>query len=268
MMTSAAEPTLRFDDGAAYERGMGVWSQLAGDVFLDWLMPSAGLRWVDVGCGSGAFTELLAKRCAPAETQAIDPSEDQLAFGRARMATRQAVFRQANAMALPFEDGHFDAAVMALVIFFVPDPAKGVAEMARVVRPGGLVAAYAWDVTSGGLPFEPIRSELGSMGVQLPLPPNANVSRRAALHALWTGAGLQSVETRAISVQRSFDGFDDFWNTNMLIGGLAETLAAIGANDAEQVKDRVRALLSANETGRITCHAQANAVRGRVPVSF
>jgi ubiquinone/menaquinone biosynthesis C-methylase UbiE len=112
------------------------WSQLAGRVFLDWLAPSSGLRWIDIGCGSGAFTELLAQRCAPAEIQGIDPSEAQFAFARTRPALRETTFLRGDAMALPFEADRFDAAVMALVLFFVPDPAKGVAEMARVVCPG------------------------------------------------------------------------------------------------------------------------------------
>ena len=60
-----AEQQIRFDDGAAYERMMGTWSRLAGDIFLDWLAPRPGLRWIDIGCGSGAFTELLVERCAP-----------------------------------------------------------------------------------------------------------------------------------------------------------------------------------------------------------
>jgi ubiquinone/menaquinone biosynthesis C-methylase UbiE len=70
-----AERKLRFDDGAAYEQMMGIWSRYAGTIFLDWLSPPPGLRWIDVGCGSGAFTELLVERCAPAEVQGIDPSE-------------------------------------------------------------------------------------------------------------------------------------------------------------------------------------------------
>jgi SAM-dependent methyltransferase len=155
-----AEQTIRFEDGDAYERTMGVWSRLAGDVFVDWLAPSPALRWIDVGCGSGAFVELLAQRCAPAEIQGIDPSEAQLAYARGRPAARVAEFRQGDAMALPFDDNRFDAAEMALVIFFVPDPAKGVAEMARVVRPGGIIAAYAWDMLGGGFPFAPIQAEL------------------------------------------------------------------------------------------------------------
>ena len=68
-------PELRFDDGAAYEKLMGVWSRSVGEVFLDWLKPAKGLRWIDVGCGSGAFTELILARCAPSDVQGIDPSE-------------------------------------------------------------------------------------------------------------------------------------------------------------------------------------------------
>ena len=128
------EPPIRFNDGAAYERMMGVWSRSAGDIFLDWLAPAPGLRWIDVGCGNGAFTELLVDRCAPAEVQGVDPAEGQLAFARKRPAARLAQFTQGDAMALPFAERKFDAAVMALVIFFVPQPAKGVAEMVRVVR--------------------------------------------------------------------------------------------------------------------------------------
>ena len=60
------DPRIRFDDGAAYEDFMGKWSLLAGDTFLQWLAPAPGARWVDVGCGNGAFTELLVQRCAPA----------------------------------------------------------------------------------------------------------------------------------------------------------------------------------------------------------
>src|SRR5712691_7145769 len=98
------EQHIRFDDGAAYERMMGMWSQLAGACFLDWLALPAGLRWLDVGCGNGAFTELLVERCAPATVQGIDPSEGQLAFARTRAAARVAQFRQGDAMVLPFPD--------------------------------------------------------------------------------------------------------------------------------------------------------------------
>lgn len=260
-----AEQQIRFDDGAAYERMMGVWSRLAGAIFLDWVAPRSGLRWIDIGCGNGAFTELLVERCAPAEVQGIDPSEAQLAFARTRHAARVAEFRQGDAMALPFPVDRFDAAVMALVIFFVPDPVKGVAEMARVVGPGGTVAAYAWDIMGGGFTMEPIHAEIRALGIATLRPPSAEASRIDALRELWTGAGLEAVETREITVQRTFADFDDFWTTTLLGPSVGPTLAAMASADVELVKTRVRARLPADTTGLITYSARANAVKGRVP---
>jgi SAM-dependent methyltransferase len=135
------QPQIRFDDGAAYEEFMGKWSRLAGDTFLRWLAPPDRWCWVDVGCGNGAFTEMLVDRCAATQVEGIDPSAEQLAFARERLATRPVRFQVGDAMALPYVSAEFDAAVMALVIFFVPDPAKAVAEMARVVRPAAVCRA-------------------------------------------------------------------------------------------------------------------------------
>ena len=256
---------IRFNDGAAYERGMGIWSQLAGRAFLNWLAPSLGLRWIDVGCGNGAFTELLVEQCAPSEVRGIDPSEAQLVFARARKGASGVEFRHGDAMALPFDKARFDAAVMALVIFFVPQPAKGVAEMVRVVRPGGMIATYAWDMLGGGFPYDPIQAEIRALGITPPLPPSANVSRMEVLRDLWTSVGLQAVDTREITVQRTFADFDDFWRSSTMTGSLAPTLAAMPVGDVERVKSRLRARLPADAAGRITYSARANAVKGRTP---
>jgi ubiquinone/menaquinone biosynthesis C-methylase UbiE len=265
LFTGMAETQIRFDDGAAYERMMGNWSQRAGSIFLDWLTAPTGLKWIDVGCGNGAFTELLVERCAPAEVQGIDPSEGQLAFARKRPAARIAKFSHGDATALPFPAGTFDAATMALVIYFVPDPAKGVAEMARVVRPGGMVAAYAWDMLGGGFPLEPIRIEMRAMGLAVLSPPSDDASRTEVLRDLWTRAGIEAVETRDITVQRAFANFDDFWTISISSSIAQPTIAAMAPNDVELLKVRVRARLPADATGRITYSARANAVKGRVP---
>ena len=239
------------------------WSRLAGEIFLDWIAARPGLRWVDVGCGNGAFTELVVERCAPAEVHGIDPSEGQLKYARARLGTRMAEFRQGDAMALPFPDNSIDLAVMAPVIFFVPDPAKGVAEMVRVVSPGGTVAAYAWDMAGGGFPLQPVQAELLAMGFAPVRPPA--LTKIDALQNLWTDAGLDSVETRKIEVQRTFADFEDFWATAMLGSTIGPTLATMVASDRDQLKTRVRARLPTDGAGRITYGAWANAVKGRVP---
>ena len=256
---------IRFDDGAAYERYMGVWSRYAGAAFLDWLAPKPGLRWIDVGCGNGAFTEMIFERCAPSAIQGIDQSEAQLVYARTQPAGRIAQYRQGDAMALPFADDSFDAAIMALVIFFVPEPAAGVAEMARVVCPGGSVSAYAWDMVGGGFPYDAMHVEMRAMGMTIPMPPSPGASRLEAMLELWTGAGLEAVEARPIPVQRTFSSFDDYWAT--ILGGpsLAPKLATMSAADLAQLRDRMRARLPADATGRITYSARAHAVKGRVP---
>ena len=256
---------IRFDDGAAYERYMGLWSQAAGETFLDWLAPGPGLRWLDVGCGNGAFTERLAGRCTPVSIDGIDPSEGQLAYARTRPALRAARLLQGDAMALPYPDGAFDVAVMPLVIFFVPEPARGVAEMVRVVGPSGMVSAYAWDMVGGGFPYDALHAEMRGMGFAVPTPPSPDASRMDAMRMLWEGAGLQGVETREIIVERTFGGFDDYWAT--LLGGpsVGGKLAAMTPGDAAHLKDRLRARLPASAGGRITYGARANAVKGTVP---
>lgn len=260
-----AAQEMRFDDGAGYERMMGAWSQLAGEVFVDWLAPPSGLRWIDIGCGTGAFTELLLERCCPEVVHGVDPSEDQLAFARPRLATRPAQFQVASATALPYAAGSFDAAVMALVIVFVPDPAKGVREMARVVRPGGTAAAYAWDILDGGSPLAPVLDELLPKGPGSAGPAQASASHIDALRDFWRGAGLEAVQTRRIDVRRDFADFDDFWISLLGAPSVRPAVAALCPREVQELKERVRMRIAADRSGRLSVSARANAVKGRVP---
>jgi ubiquinone/menaquinone biosynthesis C-methylase UbiE len=261
-----ADQSIRFNDGDVYQRTMGIWSRLAGEQFLDWLAPPPGLRWIDIGCGNGAFTELLVQRCAPAEMYGIDPSEAQLAFARNRATAQGANFLQGDALALPFPNNRFDAAVMALVIFFLPDPAKGAAEMARVVRPGGAVATYAWDMLGGGFPWEPIHAEMREIGITPLLPPTVNASRLDVLRDLWTTAGIEATELQTITVQRIFVSFEEFWTITTLAASLQPTLATMTPDAIERLKAQVRLRLPADAAGHVVYPARANAITGRVPL--
>jgi SAM-dependent methyltransferase len=179
-----------FNDGAAYERLMGRWSRRVGDVFLDWIEARKGLRWLDVGCGTGAFTEQVIQGCAPAAMVGIDPSAEQLAFAGTRAGLAAAEFRVGDAQDLPFADNSFDIAVMALVIHFVPDPAKAVTELTRVLHRGGQAATYAWDYTAGGSPVAPVPAAMKAIGLESPGPPSPNATSLPALEAFWRTAGF------------------------------------------------------------------------------
>lgn len=260
------DATALFSDGKGYERMMGRWSRLVGAEFLAWLDAPSGVRWLDVGCGNGAFTEELVARCAPAAVAAIDPSDGQLAFARTRPGTAMVDFRNAGAQELPFPSASFDVAVMALVISFVPDPPGAVIEMARVVRPGGIVATYMWDFATGGAPLNPVVDAMKSLGIDPPLPPQTEASRSDVLQNLWQGAALESIETRPISITVTFSNFDDFWESNSLpIGPLGKAIEAMPTAAKEALRVRLGEQLPIAADGRISFEARANAIKGRVP---
>ena len=168
-------------------------------------------------------------------------------------------------MALPHPASTFDAAVMALVIVFVPDPAKGVGEMARVVRPGGTVATYVWDMLGGGFPLAPVLAEMLAMGLVPPSPPQMGASRIDALQQLWAGAGLEAIDTLEINVSRTFADFEEFWTINLMGPTIGPTVADLTPRQVEKLKRRVRARLAVNTGGPITFVARAHAIKGRLP---
>jgi len=260
------EPDKLFTDGQAYERLMGRWSRMVAATFLDWLDAPNNLRWLDVGCGNGAFTEEVAARCAPAAVTAVDPSDDQLAYARKRPGLRIADFRVGDAQGLPFADDSFDVATMALVIAFLSDPGRAVGEMARVVRPGGWIAAYMWDVPGGGVPVHPIYLAMEAMGLMTGRPPNAAASEREAMHDFWRRAGLESIETRVIRISTVYANFDDFWSSNVVpIGPQGKTIAGMSAGAREELRRRLRDHLPVSSDGRVVYESFANSVKGRVP---
>jgi ubiquinone/menaquinone biosynthesis C-methylase UbiE len=251
-----------FSDGDAYERLMGRWSRSVGIQFLDWLNLPKGLQCVDVGCGNGAFTEVLAARVAPSELAGLDPSEEQIDFAKIREGTRLAQFRVGDAQALPYPDRSFDVAIMALVISFVPDPAKAVAEMARVVRPGGLVGTYMWSNMS---PQRPIFATMSELGFPIVVRSN-NASELGNMQSLWAQAGLASIQTCMIDISVTFSDFDDFWDSNYTPAGpVGKAIAKLSAADRDRVRSRLRECLPQDGSGHISYQARANAVKGIVP---
>lgn len=259
-----SDANTQFADGKAYERLMGRWSRVVGEKFLDWLALPKGLRWLDVGCGNGAFTEIMIARSAPTAVTGVDPSNGQIAYARERPGAKLAQFRVGDAQTLPFEDQSFDAAVMALVIAFLPDPLNAVKGMTRVVRLGGAVATYMWDTLGGGSPTNPIYLAFKSMGLEPPLPPTAAASRRQAMQDIWQRAGLREIETQVIRIPIAYASFDEFWETiSMPIGPHGMVIQKMSPDAREQLRKHAREQVPTDSSGRIAYEAFANAVKGR-----
>jgi ubiquinone/menaquinone biosynthesis C-methylase UbiE len=255
-----------FTDGATYERMMGRWSRAAGDIFLDWLTLPPRLNWLDAGCGTGAFSELVLDRCRPHMLAAIDPSEDQIAYARTTPAAARLQFQVGDAQSLPFADAEFDIATMALVITFIPDPAAALAELKRVVKPGGTIATYVWDFLNGGSPQQPLRAAVEAMGVAVPPPAGHANSTRHRLDEIFKAASLDQVATRLIEIEVFYPDFDTYWTSQTAFANsIVQHLRAMKDSDVERVKECLREQVPTDAAGRIAYKARASAARGRVP---
>jgi SAM-dependent methyltransferase len=169
-------------------------------------------------------------------------------------------------MALPVETSSYDVAVMALVIYFVPDPAKSIAEMRRVVRPGGTVCTYMWDGPAGGSPTFPMQQALLSLGHSPTVPPSFTASTMESLQGLWRAGGLLDVRARTIEVRRTYDNFDACWAAMSLQPIARPIIARMDEAERAALQARLREVLPAPDAqGRWSYGARANAITGRVP---
>jgi SAM-dependent methyltransferase len=203
-----------WEAGDSYEAYVGRWSRRVARVFVSWLDTAPAMRWLDVGCGTGALTGAVLDGRDPAQVLGVDRSVAFLADAGARTGDPRAVFASGDAMALPVRSGRFEAVISGLALNFVPDVGQAAAEMARAGVAGAVVAAYVWDYAEGmtmmrhfwdaARAVDPA-ADAYDEGRRFP------VCRPAALLELWRAVGLRDVVTRRIEVPTRFAGFDDFW---------------------------------------------------------
>ncbi len=261
-----AETEFHFTDGAAYERFMGPWTRAIGSVFLGWLSLPAGQRWLDVGCGTGIFTQLVLDACSPAIVVAVDPSAAQIDYARKQPAAQWADFRVASAHILPFPDCSFDVVGSALVINFISDRPRALAEMRRVARPSGTVAGYVWDFAGGGGSAWPLARGMRQIGIEPPRVPGTEDSSVEALKSLFKQAGFEEIAVRSIDITVAFPGFDDFWRSQTWpCTPSGKVIAMLPETHRAKLAETIRSALPVGSDGRIVYSARANAVKARVP---
>jgi SAM-dependent methyltransferase len=262
----SSKPKDSWASGDHYEPYVGRWSRLVAREFLQWLAVPAGSQWLDVGCGTGALSQTILQFAEPASVMGVDRSEGFITFAREHTADSRVHFEVGDATALNADPGTFDAAVSGLVLNFVPQPERAVAEMNRVTRTGGLVAAYLWDYADrmqmirhffdAAAALDPNASELDE-GRRFP------ICQPDALSQLFESAGLQHVEVRPIEIATVFHDFDDYWSPFLGGQGPAPSYAmSLSDERRAALRERIRAGLPIAADGSILLVARAWAVRG------
>jgi SAM-dependent methyltransferase len=255
--------------GDSYDLYMGRWSRQVAPRFLDWLGARDGGDWLEVGCGTGALSAAILARYKPASLLAIEPSEGFLAKARANVPDRRVTFQVGDAQAVPAEDATKDAIVSALVLNFVPDRPKALAEMKRVARPGAAIGFYVWDYPGGGIElmrhFWNAAAALDPKAQDLTEDKRFPFCTRDGLTELAKTAGLASVECAPIEVPTVFRDFDDYWRPFTLGAGPAPGYCTSLPPDArERLRTKLHEDLPRAADGSIPLKARAWAVKATV----
>jgi SAM-dependent methyltransferase len=261
----------QWTEGGAYERYMGVWSSGVARAFVDWLARPPGLRWLDLGCGTGALTEAIVQRASPASVLGIDTSSGFIAHARERLrvagSDSRLHFEVGDAQAPVIVPRSVDAAVCGLLLNFLPAPQRALAAMGAALRPGGMAAAYVWDYAAG----MPLLQHFWQAAADVdPSAAALDEARRfagcapQALLALFRAAGLQQVELRAIEVERRFAGFDDCWSPFTGGQGPAPHYAmSLAEPQRAALREALRRRLPMAADGSLRLAARAWALHGR-----
>jgi len=263
------ETRVAFDDGAAYDRYMGRWSRAIGENFLAWLAPPAHRSWLDVGCGTGAFTQLVLTHATPDKIVGIDPSAQQVEYAERAVTAPQASFRTGSAIDLPFASDEFDVVVSALVIHFVPDRPKAFREMLRVTRPGGIVTGYTWrkSATIIDAPYGPLARGVIEIAGDVQISLAVLEAMPDGLHAALVAEGYSDIAITTIEASQTFRDLEDYWTsqTATFPHPVAKSATGLNDHDRERLRDIMRAALPAAADGSITYASRATAFKARKP---
>lgn len=254
--------------GDAYDQYMGRWSRKIAPLFLDWLKAPRGVRWLDVGCGTGALSAAILDRCEPDSVRGVDPSDGFVAQARANVPDPRAQFSVGDAQALDVPDASADIAVAALMLNFVSDRQTALREFRRATRRGGVVAFYVWDYPGGGVEFmhafwmaasalDPAAKELAE-DVRFPF------CTEEGMRALAIESGLNDVEAAPLEAASVFANFDDFWRPFTLgVGPAPGYCAALKPEAREWLRQRLDETLPRTADGAIALKLRAWAIKGR-----
>jgi trans-aconitate methyltransferase len=246
--------------GDAYSRFMGRYSEPLATRFLDWLSPPAEATVLDVGCGPGALTSVLVERYGGERVHAADPS----APFREALSKRlpEVDVRDATAADLPWADGEFDLALASLVVHFMPDPVAGLAEMRRVTRPGGIVAATVWDIGGQRAPVSLLMLAAQDLEPTTPGDEGLPGAVQGQLPTYFEKAGLTKVEETELEVGVTYGSFDEWWEPCTLgVGPAGDYVRGLTAEKREALRQRCRERMG---EAPFEVRATAWAVAGRV----
>ena len=246
--------------GESYDRFMGRYSTQLSAQLADLAGVAAGQRVLDVGCGPGALTAELVERVGAENVAAADPSEPFVAAARERNPGVDV--RLAPAEELPFADGEFDAALAQLVVHFMADAGAGIRELARVTKPGGVVAASVWDLAGERAPISPFWVAARNLEPTVQDESGLAGARQGHLADLFEEAGLREVEVEEQTATVEHESFDEWWRPYTFgVGPAGAYATSLPADERERLRQECERVLPA---APFSIDATAWAVRGTV----
>jgi trans-aconitate methyltransferase len=255
----------QWDNTQGYDLYVGRWSQLISQDFIDWLNPKSNLKWLEIGCGTGALTKVIVDKCSPAYLLAVDKSDSYLTKAKESIDSKNVDFSNVDLSSYPLKE-EFDQVTSGLVLNFIPQIHELLLHLMKNLRSGGQLSAFVWDY---GGHYQPMRhfwdaaKEVSPGAEKYDAGVKFDICTKEKLIQLFELLGLNEVQFTTIERIATFRNFDDYWlPIASAQGSVTEYISTLAEKEKDRLKETIKRRLPIAFNGEIKLIISALAVKG------